>query len=101
MSVLHSPYANLLTRQFVLTSLTKLYARPVVADSQRERISAVLESFSTSPELEIQQRSVEYESLFGQREIVVGVLEQMPAPEIKTTVIGTGELFILHDLILC
>jgi len=61
----------------------------VVSDAQRERIMGILAQYSTSPELEIQQRSVEYDSLFGQREIVVGVLEQMPAPEIKATVIGT------------
>lgn len=90
--MLDSPYANALIRQFVLTSLTKLYARPVVSDAQRQRISSILATFSTSPELEIQQRSVEFESLFGQREIVSGVLEQMPAPEIKATVIGTGEM---------
>jgi AP-1 complex subunit gamma-1 len=90
-SVLNSPYTNVLTRQLVLTSLTKLYARPVVSDAQRERIVGILAQYSTSPELEIQQRSVEYDSLFGQREIVVGVLEQMPAPEIKATVIGTGK----------
>lgn len=89
-SVLDSPYANPLIRQFVLTSLTKIYARPVVSDVQRERIKGILDGFATSPELEIQQRSIEFESLFGQREIVSGVLEQMPAPEIKATVIGTG-----------
>ncbi|KAF8318766.1 gamma-adaptin [Clavulina sp. PMI_390] len=88
-SILNSPYINTLIRQFVLTSLTKLYARPVVSDASRQRVSALLQGFSTSPELEIQQRSIEFESLFAQREIVSGVLEQMPAPEIKATVIGT------------
>ncbi len=88
-SVLQSPYVNPLIRQYILTSLIKLYARPVVSDTQRERIALILEGFSTSAELEIQQRAVEYDSLFDQRGIVVGVLEQMPAPEIKATVIGT------------
>lgn len=88
-SVLQSPYVNPLIRQYVLTSLTKLYARPAVSDTQRGRIASILEGFSTSAELEIQQRAVEFDSLFDQREIVVGVLEQMPAPEIKATVIGT------------
>lgn len=92
-SVLDSPYANTLIRQFVLTSLTKLYARPAVSNEQRQRIQAILDGFSTSPELEIQQRAVEFSSLFCQREFVSGVLEQMPPPEIKATVIGTGDAF--------
>lgn len=94
-SILDSPYANSLIRQFVLTSLTKLYARPILSDVQRQRIASILDGFSTSPELEIQQRSIEFESLFGQREIVSGVLEQMPPPEIKATVIGTGSCLML------
>lgn len=93
-SVLNSPYVNVLIRQFVLTSLTKLYARPMVSGEQRQRIQTILDGFSTSPELEIQQRAVEFESLFGQREIVLGVLEQMPPPELKATVIGTGKIII-------
>lgn len=70
----------------------------MVSSEQRQRIRAILDGFSTSPELEIQQRAVEFESLFDQREIVSGVLEQMPPPEIKATVIGTGNAryFKLH-----
>jgi AP-1 complex subunit gamma-1 len=84
-------------RQFVLTSLTKLYARPIVSDAQRERIASILERYSQSPELEIQQRAVEFDNLFNQREIVVGVLEQMPAPELKATVVGTGKPWLLSN----
>jgi len=88
-NVLHSPYVNSLIRQFVITSLTKLSSRPRVAQGQRDRISNIINGFSTSPELEIQQRSVEFASLFNQGEqIFVGVLERMPVPEIKATVIG-------------
>lgn len=72
----------------MLTSLTKLSSRPRTTSPQRERIAAILGGFSTSPELEIQQRSVEFASLFNQGEIFVGVLERMPAPELKATVIG-------------
>lgn len=99
-NVLQSPYANYLTRQFVLTSLTKLSSRPRTTGAQRERIATMLSGFVTSPELEIQQRSVEFASLFNQGEIFVGVLERMPAPELKATVIGIGEwglfLYILY-----
>lgn len=49
----------------------------------------VLNGFATSTELEIQQRAVEFASLFAQVDIRAGVLEVMPPPEIKTTVIGT------------
>lgn len=89
-NVLQSPYVNHLIRQFVVTSATKLSSRPRITAAQKERIFNLVEGFSTSPELEIQQRAIEFASLFNQREIFVGVLEQMPVPEVKATVIGVG-----------
>ena len=89
-STLDSPYANYLTRQFVLTALTKITSRPTTTDSQQERIQAILASYTTSPDLEIQQRAVEFANLFNLGEIRSGVLEHMPAPELKQTVIGVG-----------
>ncbi|KDQ06848.1 hypothetical protein BOTBODRAFT_192787 [Botryobasidium botryosum FD-172 SS1] len=88
-SALHSPYSNTLIRQFVLTSLTKLSTRQPATAPQRDRVLAILESYSTSPELEIQQRSVEFANLYAQVEIRAAVLEQMPMPELKATVMGT------------
>ncbi|KAG8741714.1 clathrin associated protein complex large subunit [Ceratobasidium sp. 414] len=88
-SILQSPYANALIRQFVLTSLAKLSSRPALSEPQRTRIVNVLNGFATSTELEIQQRAVEFTSLFSHVDIRAGVLEVMPPPEIKTTVIGT------------
>lgn len=90
-STLDSPYANYLTRQFVLTALTKISSRPTTTDGQQERIQTILASCTTSPELEIQQRAVEFANLFNLGEIRSGVLERMPAPELKQTVIGVGE----------
>lgn len=87
-SVLDSPYANYLTRQFVLTALTKISARPTTSVAQQERIQTLLATYTTSPELEIQQRAVEFANLFNLGEIRAGVLERMPAPELKQTVIG-------------
>ncbi|KAF8597669.1 Adaptor protein complex AP-1 gamma subunit [Ceratobasidium sp. AG-I] len=87
--ILQSPYANALARQFVLTSLAKLSSRPALSEPQRTRIVNVLNGFATSTELEIQQRAVEFASLFAQVDIRAGVLEVMPPPEIKATVIGT------------
>ncbi|KAI0629306.1 Adaptor protein complex AP-1 gamma subunit [Trametes polyzona] len=87
-SVLDSPYANYLTRQFVLTAITKISARPTTSAAQQERIQTLLMTYTTSPELELQQRAVEFASLFNLGEIRSGVLERMPAPELKATVLG-------------
>lgn len=89
-SVLDSPYANYLTRQFVLTALTKVSSRPTTSPAQQERIQTLLMTYTTSPELELQQRAVEFASLFNLGEIRSGVLERMPAPELKATVLGVG-----------
>jgi AP-1 complex subunit gamma-1 len=89
-SVLDSPYANYLIRQFVLTSMTKISSRPMTSDSQQQRITKILDSYSASLELEIQQRAIEFESLLQLGEIKIGVLERMPAPEKKATVLGIG-----------
>ncbi|KAH8116299.1 Adaptor protein complex AP-1 gamma subunit [Phellopilus nigrolimitatus] len=87
-SVLDSPYANYLIRQFVLTALTKMSGRPTTSVVQQQRISTLLDSYSTSLELEIQQRAVEFENLLQLGEIKFGVLERMPPPELKATVMG-------------
>lgn len=59
---------------------------------QQDRIAVILAGFSSNLELEIQQRSVEFGSLFSKNEIKSGVLERMPPPEIRATMMGTGEL---------
>lgn len=89
-AVLNSPYINTLSRQFVLTAITKISSRPTTSNAQRDRICEILEGYATNPALEIQQRAVEFINLFNQTEIRAGVLEQMPAPELKATVMGTG-----------
>ena len=89
MSVLDSPYANYLIRQFVLTSVTKISSRPTTSAAQQERISTLIATYTSNPELETQQRAVEFASLYAQRdEIRGGVLERMPPPELKATVMG-------------
>ncbi|CBQ68079.1 golgi adaptor HA1/AP1 adaptin gamma subunit [Sporisorium reilianum SRZ2] len=87
-SVLDSPYVNGLIRQFVLTSLAKLHTRLSDA-SQQSRIEQIIASFESSVEVEIQQRSVEFATLLKRSDIREGVLESMPPPEIKQTVLGT------------
>lgn len=58
---------------------------------QQDRIAVILAGFSDNLELEIQQRSVEFGSLFSKNEIKSGVLERMPPPEIRATMMGTGK----------
>src|ERR1700733_5414367 len=64
LSILDSPYANHLARQFVFASITKISSRPTTSNNQQERIAAVLAGYTTNPELELQQRAVEFASLF-------------------------------------
>ncbi|KAJ2918673.1 hypothetical protein MD484_g1740, partial [Candolleomyces efflorescens] len=88
LSCMDSPYSNYLIRQFVLASLTKASARSTTSQSEQDRVAEVLAKFTTSPELELQQRAVEFASLFTLGDMRAGVLEQMPAPELKATVMG-------------
>ena len=92
-SILDSPYANYLIRQFVLASVTKIAARSTTTMPEQDRIAEILAKYTTSPELELQQRAVEFASLFSLGEMRIGVLEQMPPPELKATVMGVGKIF--------
>lgn len=89
-SILDSPYANFLIRQFVLAAITKMSSRPTTSSAQQDRISTLITGYATNPELEIQQRSVEFANLLSLGELKSGVLERMPAPELKATVMGYG-----------
>ncbi|KDR80519.1 hypothetical protein GALMADRAFT_61272 [Galerina marginata CBS 339.88] len=88
LSILDSPYANYLIRQFVLAAVTKIAARSTTSVPEQDRIAEILAKYTTSPELELQQRAVEFASLFSLGETRIGVLEQMPPPELKATVMG-------------
>lgn len=87
-NILLSPYTNNTIRSFVLTSLTKLNTR-FSDPTQIRRIATALHSFDTSIELELQQRAIEFGMLLTMDGIKTGVLERMPPPEIKPTVMGT------------
>ncbi|GAA5923345.1 hypothetical protein JCM1841_006491 [Sporobolomyces salmonicolor] len=86
--ILISPYTNTTIRQFVLTALTKLSTRFSQPD-QLARLGEALHQFDTSVELELQQRAIEFGKLLTLDSIKGGVLERMPPPEIKATVMGT------------
>ncbi|KIM83121.1 hypothetical protein PILCRDRAFT_819890 [Piloderma croceum F 1598] len=85
-SVMDSPYSNYLTRQFVVAAVTKISSRHTTSPAQQSHIAEILTKYTTSPELELQQRAVEFASLFALGEVRVGVLERMPPPELKATV---------------
>lgn len=89
-SILDSPYANYLTKQFVLAAITKVSSRSTTSHLEQDRIAEVLAKYTTSPELELQQRAVEFASLFSLGDLREGVLERMPPPELKATVMGVG-----------
>jgi len=59
----------------------------------------VLANYTTSPELELQQRAVEFASLFSLGNLREGVLERMPPPELKATVMGVGESLLASEVI--
>ncbi|KAE8228888.1 hypothetical protein CF326_g6161 [Tilletia indica] len=89
-NVLDSPYVSENIKQFVITSLAKLVTRLSSDASQQTRAEKMVESFGRSVEVEIQQRSVELSALLRRRDLRDGVLESMPPPEIKQTVLGTS-----------
>lgn len=89
--ILVSPYTNTTIRQFVLTALTKLSTR-FSQPEQIARLGKALHQFDTSVELELQQRAIEFGTLLTLESVRGGVLERMPPPEIKATVMGTGQL---------
>jgi hypothetical protein len=63
-------------------------SRHTTTAPQQAQIADVLAQYTTNPELELQQRAVEYASLLTLGELQVGVLERMPPPELKATVMG-------------
>lgn len=81
-SILMSSYATQIATEYIITSLMKLTTR-LSDPAQTERIRRILQNNSTSLDIEIQQRAVEYGNLFGYDAIRKGVLEKMPPPQIK------------------
>jgi len=82
-TILNSAYATKIVCEYVATSLMKLTTR--ISDAgQIERIRRIMMSNADSLDVEIQQRSVEYGSLFGYDSVRRGVLEKMPVPEARS-----------------
>ncbi|KAI9742840.1 MAG: clathrin associated protein complex large subunit [Claussenomyces sp. TS43310] len=81
-TILNSSYATQIATEYIITSLMKLTTR-FSDPAQIDRIRRILQSNSTSLDVEVQQRAVEYGNLFGYDPIRRGVLEKMPPPQIK------------------
>lgn len=86
-SLLESVYADEVTREYVLTALAKLYVR--ISDrKQQERILGIFAQYSDAVDVETQKRAIEYRALLQRGDIGFGVLETMPLPEIRQTMLG-------------
>lgn len=81
-TILGSAYAGLTVTQYIVTSAVKLTTR-LREPAQLERLRRLLQRYGTNLDVEIQQRAVEYINLFGFDQVRKGVLEKMPAPEIR------------------
>ncbi|KAH7382261.1 AP-1 complex subunit gamma-1 [Pyrenochaeta sp. MPI-SDFR-AT-0127] len=81
-TILGSSYAGLIVQQYIVTASMKLTTR-LSEPGQIERLRRLLQRYAANLDVEIQQRAVEYGNLFGQDQIRRGVLEKMPAPEIR------------------
>lgn len=81
-NILNSTYASQIVIEYIITASMKLTVRMSDA-SQIERLRRFLSSRTADLSVEIQQRAVEYTNLFGYDQIRRGVLERMPAPEIR------------------
>jgi AP-1 complex subunit gamma-1 len=84
-SILLGPYANQVTREYVMTALMKLSSR-LSEGSAQAKIRELLNEHTVSMEVEIQQRAVEYTNLFSYDSIRPAVLERMPVPEPRTII---------------
>ncbi|WFD42841.1 clathrin associated protein complex large subunit [Malassezia psittaci] len=86
-SLLESIYADEVTREYALTAMAKLYVR-ITDPAQQERILTFFAQYSDAMDVETQKRAIEYRALLRRGEVGFGVLETMPLPEIRQTILG-------------
>ncbi|CAO3696730.1 unnamed protein product [Rhizopus stolonifer] len=89
-SIIMGPYANQVTREYVMTALMKLSSR-LSENGAQTKIKELLNQHTISMEVEIQQRAVEYTNLFSYDSIRPAVLERMPIPEPRTIIGNSSE----------
>lgn len=81
-TILDSSFSSDVVKEYTINSLIKLTTR-ISSPAEIERIRRMLQRYSKSLNVEIQQRVVEYGQLFAYDSVRKGVLETMPAPEIR------------------
>jgi len=83
-SILLSPFNENSISQFLINASAKLCTRPLFR-SEHARLLAVIAQHADSSSIESQQRAVEYTILLksANSSIAAGVLEIMPAPDVK------------------
>uniref|UniRef100_A0A069DWM0 AP-1 complex subunit gamma n=1 Tax=Panstrongylus megistus TaxID=65343 RepID=A0A069DWM0_9HEMI len=95
--LLTSAQNSAITKQYALTSLTKLSTR--FHHTETSKIRELIESFGSHVQMELQQRGVEYSQLFGKYSYLrSGLLERMPPLEIQRTNIATHNGNVSQDL---
>ena len=77
-----SIYATPVVNEYLLTAFIKLTTR-LQQPAQINRVRNILSQCTGNLNVELQQRAVEYGNLFEFDEIRKGVVERMPAPEIR------------------
>ncbi|KAI8593125.1 Clathrin/coatomer adaptor, adaptin-like protein [Geranomyces variabilis] len=79
--MLKGPYATELVKEYTMTTLVKLTSR-FTQDSTLSQIRGILTKYKVNVQLELQQRSVEFEQLLNlDRESRTALLERMPVLE--------------------
>lgn len=81
-AILNSGYSGQVVTEYITTCTMKLTTR-LQDPAQVDRLRRILLSRQADLDVEVQQRSVEYGNLFGYDQVRRGVLERMPAPEIR------------------
>lgn len=82
-TIIESPYATQVVKEYVLNALMKLTTRFLTSEDI-SWIRHIMAKHADAMEVEIQQRVAEYSKLFAHDAVRKGVLEKMPAPEVLT-----------------
>ena len=78
----------MVTKEYALTAIMKLTTRFTTCNDE---IQLVINNYTTSTEVELQQRSVEYDAIFRKYEpLRPGLLERMPLISAEPTPAGEG-----------
>ncbi|KAL7057684.1 hypothetical protein AAHC03_016415 [Spirometra sp. Aus1] len=93
-TALTSPVSNLQTREMLVSAIMKLSVR--FSPTHLERIKGLVQLYSTNMDLELQQRAVEYTSVFNKHteSFRAGVFACMPVFEPSSSFLTEGDVDI-------